>query len=462
MATEFLMPKLGLTMEAGTIIDWLVDDGADVEQGSSILNIETDKVESEVEASASGRIHFIGSKGDSFPCGEVIGWFLAEGEEPPAAPAPVVAAAPTVAATPTASIAPSAVAAPSAIATPILHAGGRLLASPNAKRVAAERGVDLRRVAGSGPGGRIVSEDVIAAPVGGNGPYPATIAARQLADLLGVDLAAVAPAGTDPRVDREDVARYVRQRLAERAAPAPASTAPASPPARPLVQTPTSTVPLTGMRGTIASRMHQSLQEMAQLTLTMDVVMDAVVADRSGRDGDRPGYTDYVIAAVAQALAAHPIVNSQVHEGTVALLPDVNVGVAVALDGGLVVPVVSGANLRSIEDLSTETTRLATAARDGKLVLADLEGGTFSVTALGMFGVDGFTPVINPPNTAILGIGRLRETVRWDDATPVKTTVLTLSLTWDHRAFDGAPAAEFTATVRDNLEQWGAPGGGEN
>jgi pyruvate dehydrogenase E2 component (dihydrolipoamide acetyltransferase) len=467
MATEFLMPKLGLTMEAGTIIDWLVDDGADVEEGSSILNIETDKVESEVEASASGRVHFIGAKGDSFACGEVIGWFLAEGEEAPAAPAPVGAAAPTVAATPTASTAPSAIAAPSAVATPILHAGGRLLASPNAKRVAAERGVDLRRVAGSGPGGRIVSEDVIAAPVGGDGPYPATIAARQLADLLGVDLAAVVPAGTDPRVDREDVARYVRQRLAEGAAPAAVSTAPASPavaspPARPLVQTPTSTVPMTGMRGTIASRMYQSLQEMAQLTLTMDVVMDAVVADRSGRESGRPGYTDYVIAAAAQALAAHPIVNSQVHEGTVALLPDVNVGMAVALDGGLVVPVVSGANLRSIENLSSETTRLATAARDGKLALADLEGGTFSVTALGMFGVDAFTPVINPPNTAILGVGRLRESVRWDDATAVKTTLLTLSLTWDHRAFDGAPAAEFTATVRDNLEQWGTPGGGEN
>lgn len=328
-----------------------------------------------------------------------------------------------------------------------------MLASPNARRVAAERGVDLLRVTGSGPGGRIVSEDVLAAagrPSPTGAAVAATAAARQLAAQLGIDLAEVGPAGPDPRIDRADVARHARERLAG-PGPLPPKTE------APLLQTPSELRPMTGMRGRIAERMHASLREMAQLTLTMDVVMDAVVRDRSeGAHETKPGYTDYVVAAVAAALADHPVVNSQIASGQLALLPEVNVGVAIALDGGLVVPVVQRADMLSIEELSAETTRLATAARSGDLTLADLEGGTFSVTALGMYGVDAFTPVINPPNTAILGVGRLREDVRWNGDVAQKTTVLTLSLTWDHRAFDGAPAAEFTAGVRDRLERWGA------
>jgi len=326
-----------------------------------------------------------------------------------------------------------------------------LLASPNAKRIAALRGIDLSRVRGTGPGGRIVSEDVVAAPVSAD--VAATPAARQLAELLGVELAEVVAHGPEPRVGREDVARHVREHLAAAAV----GGAQAAPVELPLLQTPSSSIPMSGMRGTIANRMHASLREMAQLTLTMDAVMDAVIADRSsGRHETKPGFTDYVIAAAAAALEAHPLVNSQIADGAVNLLPEINVGMAVALDGGLVVPVVANANELSLSDLSVETTRLATAAREGGLGLADLEGGTFSVTALGMYGVDAFTPVINPPNTAILGVGRLRDDVRWDGDVAKKTTVLTLSLTWDHRAFDGAPAAEFAAAVRDRLEQWGA------
>lgn len=211
------------------------------------------------------------------------------------------------------------------------------------------------------------------------------------------------------------------------------------------------------MRGTIASRMYDSLQQMAQLTLNMDVDMSAVVADRERRkaDGAAPGFTDYVIAAAAKALVDHPFANSQITGDGVALLPQVNVGMAVALDDGLVVPVIRDTANLSLDDLSAETTRLAEAARAGKLKLDDLEGGTFSVTALGMFGVDGFTPVINAPNTAILGVGRLRDETVWVDDTPRRTTVLTLSLTWDHRAFDGAPAAEFTRSIRQHLEAVG-------
>lgn len=453
MAAEFQMPKLGLTMEAGTIISWHVADGAVVEQGTPVLAIETDKVETDVEASASGRLHQIAAPGETLACGARIGWFLSEGEQPPAAaparPAAIASGSPATGAP-----------APSAPVTradpPARGDGGRILSSPNARRVAAELGVDIAAIAGSGPGGRIVSEDVqsfaeaLPAPAPGTGTGPmATIAARRLADLLGVDIAAVSRTGVDPRVTREDVALHARQRLAVEVPPATSI---------PLAQTPSEIVPMRGMRATIASRMHESLHDMAQLTLTMDVAMERVVADRRRRqaDGAAPGYTDYVIAAAATALVEHPIVNSQITAGGVALLPEVNVGMAVALDDGLVVPVVRSADRRSITEISVETVRLAAAARSRSLPLPDYEGATFTVTALGMYGVDAFTPIVYPPNTAILGVGRIRRDVHWDDddrAVPRPT--LTMSLTWDHRAFDGAPAAEFTRTVREVLESWG-------
>ena len=280
----------------------------------------------------------------------------------------------------------------------------------------------------------------------------ATAAGRQLAELLGIDLALVPRSGVDPRIGREDVAAYVRALLAA----SPPGRAVPEVPVPPLLQEPTNVTPLRGMRGTIADRMHTSLQSMAQLTLTMDVDMDAVVRDRSERkaSGVAPGVTDYVIAAAARALVDHPYVNSQVTADGVAQLPQVNVGLAVALDDGLIVPVVHDTPNRSLDDLAAETTRLAAAARDGKLQLTELEGGTFSVTALGMFDVDGFTPIVNAPNTAILGVGRLRDDVRWSPKGKAKrATRLTLSLTWDHRAFDGAPAAEFTRTIKRRLEE---------
>jgi len=459
MATEFIMPKLGLTMEEGTITEWFAADGDLVAAGSAVLRIETDKTETDVEAAGSGRLHRTGQVGETYACGELIGWFLADGEDAPAAaaPSPAVAAA-TVAATP---------AAPTPAAAPAIATTGRIIASPMAKRLAAERSIDLRAVRGTGPGGRIVSEDldgVTATPAAtptvspaaarpatapGSG-VPATAAARQLADLLGVDLGQVAPDPAELRVTKESVALHVRGLLGGAATPAPARPTTASPALLPATQEPTSVVRMTGIRGTIARRMHESLAQMAQLTLFMDADLDAVVADRDARKdaGPAPSYTDYIIAAAARALREHPLVNSQITDDGVALLPDVHVGMAVALDNGLIVPVIRDTTGLDLNALGVETSRLADAARSGSLELPDLEGGTFSVSTLGMFGVDGFTPVINPPNTAILGVGRLRDDVVVGKKHKVSTTKrLTLSLTWDHRAFDGAPAAAFCQTI---------------
>ena len=369
MALEFIMPKLGLTMEEGTILEWLVQDGASITPGMPVLRIETDKVESDVEAIDTGLLHRVGVDGESYPCGAVIGYLLAQGE-----------AVPTQTSTTPAAQAAAPVAAPTAqapVASAPAPSDGRILISPNIRRVAIEKGIDLSTIVGSGPDGRIMMED----------------------------LETSAP-------------KEIRR--------------------------------MTGMRGTIAKRMHASLQEMAQLTLFMDADLDAVMADRASREGDAsvPGFTDYIIAAAARALRLHPIANSQVTAAGIELLTDINVGLAVSLDDGLMVPVVRNTDSLSLAALGVETKRLAGAARSGSLALADLEGGTFSVSALGMFGVDGFTPVINPPNVAILGVGRLRDDLVLNSSGAVSSVKrLTLSLTWDHRVLDGAPAAQFCQSI---------------
>ena len=466
MATEFIMPKLGLTMEEGTILEWLVDDGTVITPGMPVLRIETDKVESDVESPAAGVLHRTASVGDTFACGATIGFLLAEGEQPPAAPA---TAAPVAAVT-------AAVATPAATPTVArTTTDGRAFVSPNARRVARELGVDVATVVGTGPNGRVVSADVqnahqnpgarrapavptVAPIVSSNGQVLATAAARQLAELLGVDLSQVPYDPTDGRVTRDGVAAYVRARLATPASPAASggSSTVAKAPLAAATQTPTSVKKMSGMRGTIAKRMHSSLQEMAQLTLHMDADLDAVVADREARKAEGgatlPGFTDYVIAAAARALRLHPIVNSQVTDDGIALLPDVHVSMAVALEEGLIVPVIKNTLSLDLPGLADQTKRLSTAAREGKLALGELEGGTFSVSTLGMFGVDGFTPVINPPNTAILGVGRLRDdVVLGAKGKPATVKRMTLSLTWDHRVFDGAPAAQFCKSIVDLL-----------
>jgi pyruvate dehydrogenase E2 component (dihydrolipoamide acetyltransferase) len=189
---------------------------------------------------------------------------------------------------------------------------------------------------------------------------------------------------------------------------------------------------------------------MAQLTLTMDADMTATLADRAERSASGttvPTITDYVVAATARALREHPRLNAQVTAAGINVLPDVHVGLAVAVDNGLLVPVIRDAARRDLAELAAETTRLADAARRGQLSPADLEGGTFSVSSLGRLGVDVFTPVINPPNAGVLGVGRLRDDVVLGDAGMTTTKRLTLSLTWDHRVVDGVPAAEFCRTI---------------
>jgi len=452
VAVEILLPKLGLTMETGLIEEWLVQAGTPVKPGDPLLRLATDKVDVEVEAEGAGLFHPAVGSGVELPPGALIGWLLEAGEEVPSAaalleeppPPPVQAEART-----------PVVAEPGALT----HTG-RLFASPNARRVARERGVDVAQLNGTGPGGRIITADVLdaAAAPGAPGPAPTVVSplVRRDAAAGGVDLGAVVATGPGGRVLRSDVrAAAATQALDGGAAPAVAA-APglAAAPAVAAAQV----IPLTGMRGVIASRMHASLQEMAQLTLGTEAAMDAAVALRAQLKEQWqqagipvPTITDLIVRAAALALREHPRLNASVHDNAIHVQPEINVGIAVALEEGLIVPVVKRADQLPLSAIAAESRRFAQGARSGRLALPDLEGGTFTVSTLGTYGIDFFTPVITPGQVAILGVGRLRDSVRWEGATPVRTQVLTLSITFDHRAVDGAPAADYLRSVVSRL-----------
>lgn len=445
MAVEVLIPKLGLTMEYGLIEEWLVAPGTPVKPGDPLLRLATDKVDVEVEAEGSGLFHPAVESGAELPPGALIGWLLEVGEAPPGVgEAPPGAAEALPGAAPTTSTETSTATAVNA------RNNGRVFSSPNARRVARERGLDITQLTGTGPGGRIITADVLdataapqtqttqqTAPAARSGAVSPLV--RRDAAAAGVDLAAVTGTGPGGKVLRSDIAAA---RPAPQSAPAPQATTPAS------------VIPLTGMRGVIATRMHASLQEMAQLTLGTEATMDAAVALRAQLKQqwqNVPTITDLVLRAAALSLRDHPRLNAEIRDHAIHLREEINVGLAVALEEGLMVPVLKRADQLPLSAMAAETRRLAQAARTGKLTLPELEGGTFTVSTLGSFGIDFFTPVITPGQVAILGVGRLRDSVRWEEDTPVKTQVLTLSITFDHRAVDGAPAAEYLRSVAARL-----------
>jgi pyruvate/2-oxoglutarate dehydrogenase complex dihydrolipoamide acyltransferase (E2) component len=439
VAVEVLLPKLGLTMETGLIEAWLVPAGTPVKPGDPLLRLATDKVDVEVEAEEAGLFHPAVASGVELPPGTLIGWLLEAGEEVPSGAAALEAPPPPHV--------PAEATAPVVSEPGALTRTGRLFASPNARRVARERGVDVAQLNGSGPNGRIITADVLgaAAAPGGSHPAPQVVSplVRRDAAVAGVDLSAVAGSGLGGTVRRSDVPAAAAGQVPAEAAPVAAAA---------------QVIPLTGMRGVIASRMHASLQEMAQLTLGTEATMDAAMALRTQLKEQWqqagipvPTITDLVVRAAALALRGHSRLNASVHDNAIHVQPEINVGLAVALEEGLLVPVLKRADQLPLSAIAAESRRLAQAARTGQLALTDLEGGTFTVSTLGSYGIDFFTPVITPGQVAILGVGRLRDSVRWEGATPVRTQVLTLSITFDHRAVDGAPAADFLRGVVSGL-----------
>jgi pyruvate dehydrogenase E2 component (dihydrolipoamide acetyltransferase) len=450
MPREIYLVKVGMTMTEGMVSEWFIADGAEVKKGEMLYALETEKVNLDVDAEADGTVKHLVEAGVTLEPGDVVGYIFAQGESIPdvlpgatSQPEVVVSAEPVAVES----------AAPMAVEAAVSE--GFVKASPAAKRLAKELDVNYLALQGTGPGGRIVEADVQSAASGQTASQQPAVAAiqsqssanikasplaKRIAEQRAIDLSQVRGTGPGGRIVQSDV-ENLGASIAQASGPAAGDM-----------------VPVKGMRKTIAQRMHQSLQESAQLTMDMAAVMDDAVKLREQliREWDgaaRPTFTDLVIKAAAKALQKHPLMNSQFGGTGIQLLNEIHVGIAVALPEGLVVPVVRHADQLSLKEIAIESARLATSARNGTLGLDDYAGGTFTISALGMFGVDSFTPIINQPQSGILGVNRILDGVAWEGETPIRQKQMNLSLTWDHRVLDGAPAAEFLQTVVEYLSE---------
>ena len=443
MPVEVTMPKFGLTMQEGTIQRYFKTPGESVRAGEPLYEVETEKVLYEVEAPASGTLAAaLFPEGATVECGAVIAVIAESGEDAAAIGArygdgagPRAGATAAMAAVAPARSSGAAAAAPasSAAASAADDAGARRAISPVARKLAAELGVELAHVAGTGPGGRITREDVERAAEAARSTSSASAAVERAAEGAR-STASVSASGAS-------AASAAAGAGAPAGAPAPAA-APAAgkPQAR--------SIPMRGMRKTIADRMSQSLRESAQLTITSeaDVTPAVELRERLVRQFDFT-YGDLLIQAVARALLRHPRMNARLMQDAIAIMPQVNVGMAVALEDGLIVPVIVDADRKSLREIAAVTRELGERARAGKLRLEEVSGGTFTITNLGTYGVDAFTPIINTGETGILGVGRIIEKPVVHRGEIARRSMMTLSLTFDHRLIDGAPAAQFLQTV---------------
>lgn len=426
MPITITMPALSPTMEEGTLASWQVNEGDTVSAGDVLCEIETDKATMEVEAVDEGTIGklLVEAGTEGVKVNAAIAVLLEDGEDASALDgfdtgggAPVPAAAEAAPSVMGADSAPAPVAAPAAP----LAKGGRIFASPLAKRMAGQNGLDLSAIVGTGPKGRVVKKDIEAALKAGTGKKTAAVPEAKAAD---------APA---------------------KSAPQPMAAA-SYPPSTDDYEE----VKLNSMRKTIARRLTESKQTVPHFYLTIDIELDRLLAMRKDLNGRSDAYkisvNDFIVRGSALALAKHPEINSQFTETAILLHRKVDVSVAVAIDGGLVTPVVRNANHKGLAEISATTKDLAGRAREGKLTPEEYQGGTFTISNLGMFGVDQFVGVINPPQSTILAVGSGKQKPVVKDGALAVATVMTATLSCDHRAYGGAEGAQFLETLKGLLE----------
>jgi pyruvate dehydrogenase E2 component (dihydrolipoyllysine-residue acetyltransferase) len=463
---DVVMPRLSDSMEEGTILKWLKAEGDEVARGDELVEIETDKATMTYEADSAGTLSIVAQEGDTLPIGEVIARIGAGGEAPagdgaraeatqqaeasgngkseaPPAAAPAATAEPPAAAPePEREPAQPVAEAEAVPAAPSSEGnGGRAKASPVARRIAREQGIDLSALQGTGPGGRIVKADVEAAASGA--PQAAAPAEA-------------APAEASPA-----------QAAPAEAAPAPAQAAAAAPPPPPASIAETGTAKgdvsvqeLTRTQQVIARRMAESKATVPEFTIATDVDMEGAVELRKQLkaaaetvSGTVPSYNDMVVKASALALREYPRANGSYKDGRFELYSRVNVGVAVAAQEALVVPTVFDADRKSLGEIARDTRTLAERVRASAVTPPELSGGTFTVSNLGMFGVTEFSAVINPPQAAILAVGKMEPRAVVRDGEIVARNIMTITLVCDHRILYGADAAEFLARIKALLEQ---------
>ena len=435
MVREVILPKMGQTMEEGTIVAWMKKEGEAVKRGEVLFTVESDKATLEVEATSRGYLRrILVGAGETRPVMTVVGLMTQTADESlegyEVEGAPVRKLDSHDASAEPASLVPDA-------AQPET---GRLFASPRARMRARERGVDLRQVVGSGPGGRIVERDVLAYK---EARPRATPVAVRAAEAWGVDMRTVSGSGVGGRVMKADV-----EAAAPVAVPQPEVSEVES-------------VPLSGLRRIIAERMAASAQATARVTLVTEADATAVVearerlkADVAEAWGFAPGYNDLLGMAVARALREFPYMNARLSADgrAVERLGKVNLGMAVDTEQGLLVPVIRNADRKGLREFGSEFREMVERARAGRPLPDDLSGGTFTVTNLGMYDVDAFTPVINLPETAILGVGRIQAKPVVREGKVTVRQMWTLSLAFDHRLVDGAPAARFLQRIKQIVE----------
>jgi pyruvate dehydrogenase E2 component (dihydrolipoamide acetyltransferase) len=396
MANEVKLPRLGQGMEAGTITKWLKAPGDTVEKGEPLFEIDTDKVTQEVESDYAGVLLKITLESGEAPVGQTIAYIGKKGEEVAEAAAPAPAEAAPKPETVSDTVAPSETPAEPKVSDTSASNGGRIKASPLARRIARERGIELSSLQGTGPDGRIVAEDV----------------------------------------ERGEIAR------------------PAAPAAVPAGEI--ESIPLTNIRKTIARRLTAAWQApVFQLTVSADMTRanELVARSRELNPDVRVTVTDLLAKVSAQALMRHREVNVQYTEDALLKFPTANVGIAVAAPHGLIVPVIHSVERLSLAEVGSARTDIVGRARENKLTTQDLENGTFTISNLGMFGIEQFVAVINPPQAAILAVGATLDTpVALNGAVEVRP-MMTMTLTVDHRAVDGAAGADFLRTVKQFLEE---------
>jgi pyruvate dehydrogenase E2 component (dihydrolipoamide acetyltransferase) len=425
-----------MEMQDGTIVKWLKKEGDTIQEGEPLVEVETAKLETEMESVASGVVtRILVPEGATVPIRTVLAIIAAPGEEvaQPASAAPSTPAPAAGPATRTSASAPA-------------RSGGPVTAQvvPAARRLAQEHGVDLSLIQGTGPRGRILIEDVeraasatpVAAPAQAGGEVSVQVvpAARRLAQERGVDLSQVQGTGPRGRILIADVENAID-----------AQAAPAA-----------QVVPISGMRRNIATRMLDSVLTTAQVTLTTEADVTDAMALRQGlnrqmTDGSLSPLS-LIIKAAARALREYPRMNAIQRENEIELVSEVNVGVAVAIEEGLMVATIRQTDEKGLVQIARESRELASKVREGKASYDDVTGATFSITNLGTYEIDAFTPIINPPQIGILGVGRVVEKPAVHNGEIAKRSMMFLSLTFDHRVIDGAPAAEFLRILKGHLE----------
>ena len=448
MAEKVIMPKQGLQMTEGTILSWLVKEGETCTEGEPLFEMETDKLTITMDAPASGTLlKIVRGEGEVVPITELIGVIGDPGEDisailaeaaPAASAVSEAPAAPAVSETPAA--APAApVAATQQAAAPA--PGERKFSTPRARMRAEEKDFDIPTIPGSGPDGLVIERDVLSfVPAAVEAAPKATPLAKKVAEIEGVGLADVSGTGSHGKITRDDILAAVAARAEALAGGASRGTR---------------VEPMSRMRKVVAERMVSNLQTEAQTQHLVEVDMTNAAALRSAykKKNVKVSYNDIVMYAVSRALMEFPEVNASIDGDNIVYHDYVNLGMAVAVEQGLVVPNLKNADLMRLTEIGTMCADLAGKARDNKLTLDEMSEGTFTVSNLGMFGLDSFTAIINAPESGILALGAInKKPVVVDDEIVIRP-IMSITLSYDHRIVDGAPAAEFLVRVKEYIEE---------